>query len=158
MNIGDNISIVKSKSWKQRYIKIQQGSGELPCLSKKQMIQFFSSMVCAALESIELGRISLLCRIKELASLINYTNLSNMITEGEMREFLEKAKELNFNSVVISPTYIPLAKEILADTNIKVGSVVGFPLGFEDTESKVAEAKELVEKGADEVEVVINLS
>ncbi|MBR4446835.1 deoxyribose-phosphate aldolase [Methanobrevibacter sp.] len=95
---------------------------------------------------------------KELASLINYTNLNNMITESEMREFLEKAKELNFNSVVISPTYVPLAKEILADTNIKVGSVVGFPLGFEDTETKVAEAQELINKGVDDIEVVINLS
>ena len=95
---------------------------------------------------------------KELASLINYTNLSNMITEGEMREFLEKAKELNFNSVVISPTYVTLAKEMLKDTEIKVGSVIGFPLGFEDTESKVAEAKALLDKGVDEFEVVINLS
>ena len=95
---------------------------------------------------------------KQLASLINYTNLNNMIAESEMREFLEKAKELNFHSVVISPTYVPLAKEILADTDIKVGSVVGFPLGFEDTESKIAETQELLEKGADEIEVVINLS
>lgn len=95
---------------------------------------------------------------KELASLINYTNLNNMITESEMREFLEKAKELNFNSVVISPTYVPLAKEMLSDTHIKVGSVVGFPLGFDDTESKVAQAQELINKGADEIEVVINLS
>ena len=85
---------------------------------------------------------------KQLASLINYTNLNNMITESEMREFLEKAKELNFHSVVISPTYVPLAKEILADTNIKVGSVVGFPLGFEDSESKIAAAQELIKKGA----------
>lgn len=95
---------------------------------------------------------------KELASLINYTNLNNMIGEKEMREFLEKASELNFNSVVIPPVYVPLAKEILSDTNIKIGSVVGYPLGFEDTESKVAEAKELVKKGADEIESVINLS
>lgn len=95
---------------------------------------------------------------KQLASLINYTNLNNMITESEMKEFLEKAKELNFNSVVISPTYVTLAKEILADTEIKVGSVVGFPLGFEDTESKIAETKELINKGTDEIEVVINLS
>jgi deoxyribose-phosphate aldolase len=94
----------------------------------------------------------------ELASLINYTNLSNMITESEMKEFLEKAKELNFNSVVIAPTYVPLAKEILADSDIKVGSVVGFPLGFEDTNTKVCEAKTLVEQGADDIEVVINLS
>lgn len=95
---------------------------------------------------------------KQLASLINYTNLNNMISESEMKEFLEKAKELNFHSVVISPTYVPLAKETLADTDIKIGSVVGFPLGFEDTESKVAEAKELIEKGADEIEAVINLN
>lgn len=95
---------------------------------------------------------------KMLASLINYTNLNNMISEGEMKKFLEKAKELNFHSVVISPTYISLAKEILADTDIKIGSVVGFPLGFEDTESKVAEAKELINKGADEIEMVMNLS
>ena len=95
---------------------------------------------------------------KELASLINYTNLNNMITEEEMKEFLEKAKELNFNSVVISPTYVPLAKEILSGTDVKIGSVVGFPLGFEDTESKVKETEELIEKGADEIEVVMNLS
>ena len=95
---------------------------------------------------------------KELASLINYTNLNNMISENEMKEFLKKAKELNFNSVIVSPTYVPLAKEILADTNIKVGSVVGFPLGFEDTDSKVCDAKELIKKGADEIEVVMNLS
>lgn len=95
---------------------------------------------------------------KELASYINYTNLNNIITEAEMREFLEKAKELNFNSVIISPTYVPLAKEILSDTNVKVGSVVGFPLGFESTESKVAEAKSLIENGADEIDLVINLS
>lgn len=95
---------------------------------------------------------------KQLASLINYTNLNNMITESEMKEFLEKAKELNFNSVIISPTYIPLAKESLKDTNIKVGSVVGFPLGFEDTESKIAETEELLKKGVDEVEAVLNLS
>jgi len=75
-----------------------------------------------------------------------------------MKEFLNEAKELNFNSVVVSPTYVPLAKELLADCDIKVGSVVGFPLGFEDTESKVAEAKNLIEKGVDEIEVVINLS
>ena len=68
---------------------------------------------------------------KELASYINYTNLNNIISEEEMKEFLEKAKETTFHSVVVSPTYVQLAKEILADTDIKVGSVVGFPLGFD---------------------------
>ena len=95
---------------------------------------------------------------KELASYINYTNLNNIISEEEMKEFLEKAKETTFHSVVVSPTYVQLAKETLADTGIKVGSVVGFPLGFEDTESKLAETKTLLDKGVDELEVVINLS
>ncbi len=95
---------------------------------------------------------------KELAGYINYANLNNIITEKEMKEFLEKAKESTFNSVVVSPTYVSLAKEVLADTDIKVGSVVGFPLGFENTESKVSEAKTLLNQGADELEVVINLS
>ena len=95
---------------------------------------------------------------KELAGYINYTNLNNIITEEEMKEFLENAKETSFNSVVVSPTYVSLAKETLKDTEIKVGSVVGFPLGFEDTESKIAETKTLLDKGADELEVVINLS
>jgi deoxyribose-phosphate aldolase len=75
-----------------------------------------------------------------------------------MKEFLEKAKELNFNSVVVSPTYVSLAKEILDGSKVKVGSVIGFPLGFEDTASKVAEAKALLDKGVDEFEVVINLN
>lgn len=95
---------------------------------------------------------------KELASLINYTNLNNIITESEMKEFLNKAKEMNFNSVVVSPTYVSLAKKILEGTDIKVGSVIGFPLGFEDTESKIASAKSLNEKGIDEFEVVLNIS
>ena len=86
---------------------------------------------------------------KELAKLINYTNLNNILTESEMKEFLEKAKELNFNSVVVSPTYVSLAKEILDGSGVKVGSVIGFPLGFEDTASKVAEAKALLDKGVD---------
>ena len=95
---------------------------------------------------------------KHLASLINYTNLNNMISEAEMIEFLNQSKELGFNSVTVNPTYVPLAKEILADSNIKVGSVVGFPLGCENTESKVAEAQYLIDNGADEINAVINLN
>ena len=95
---------------------------------------------------------------KELASYINYTNLNNIITEEEIMEFLEKAKETTFNSVIVSPTYIELAKETLKDTDIKVGSVIGFPLGFEDTKTKLAEAKALLDKDVDELEVVVNLS
>ena len=77
---------------------------------------------------------------KELASLINCINLNNMISEEEMEEYLDKVGELNFNSITISPTYVSLAKEKLADSTTKISTVVGFPLGFETTEGKVAQA------------------
>lgn len=95
---------------------------------------------------------------KHLASVINYTNLNNMINETEMAGFLNEAKEYNFNSVTINPTYVPLACEILADSDVKIGSVVGFPLGCESTESKIAEAKSLIENGVDDINAVINLN
>ncbi|MBQ9025250.1 MAG: deoxyribose-phosphate aldolase, partial [Methanobrevibacter sp.] len=95
---------------------------------------------------------------KHLASVINYTNLNNMISEAEMKEFLMQAQEMNFNAVTINPTYVPLASEILADCDTKVGSVIGFPLGCENTESKIAEATSLIENGADEINSVINLN
>jgi len=95
---------------------------------------------------------------KHLASVINYTNLNNMINETEMKEFLNKAHELNFNSVIINPTYVPLASEILADCEVKVGSIVGYPLGCENIESKAAQINTLIEKGADTIDAVINLN
>ena len=93
-----------------------------------------------------------------LASLINYTNLNNMINEAEMKEFLTQASEFDFNAVIVNPTYVPLAKEMLAERDTKVESVVGFPLGCESTESKVAEAESLIENGADGINAVINLN
>ena len=90
---------------------------------------------------------------KELASLINCINLNNMISEEEMEEYLDKVGELNFNSITISPTYVSLA-----NSTTKISTVVGFPLGFETTEGKVAQAAKALEDGADEIEAVINLN
>ena len=95
---------------------------------------------------------------KELASLINCTNLHNMISEEEMIEYLDKVGNMNFNCITISPTYVSLASEKLANTNIKIATVVGFPLGFETTEGKLVQAKKALEDGADVIEAVINLS
>ena len=95
---------------------------------------------------------------KELASLINCINLHNMISEEEMEEYLDKVGKLNFNSITISPTYVSLAKEKLADSTTKISTVVGFPLGFETAEGKIAQAAKALEDGADEIESVINLN
>lgn len=95
---------------------------------------------------------------KDLAKVIEYTNLSNIATEEEIIEFLEKAKKCNFHSVVISPCYVPLAKNYLKDTNIRIGTVISFPLGFETTESKLAQTAIALTNGADEIDMVVNLS
>lgn len=95
---------------------------------------------------------------KELASLINCIKLHNMISEEEMEEYLDKVGKLNFNSITISPTYVSLAKEKLADSTTKISTVVGFPLGFETAEGKIAQAAKALEDGADEIESVINLN
>ncbi|MDL2246512.1 deoxyribose-phosphate aldolase, partial [Methanobrevibacter sp. OttesenSCG-928-K11] len=94
----------------------------------------------------------------ELAHYIEYANLDNTATEKDILKFLKRAKTFEFHSVLIMPCYVKLAKESLKDTNIKVGTVIGFPLGFETTKAKIAETKIALEDGADEIEMVINPS
>lgn len=94
----------------------------------------------------------------ELAKCFEYTNLNNVATEEEILDFLNKSKKYPFHSVVVSPNFIELAKKTLKDTDIKVGTVIGFPFGFETTEMKIANTKIALEKGADEIDMVINLS
>jgi len=93
----------------------------------------------------------------DLARYFEYSNLNYDINKEEMIEFLEDAKTYEFHSVVVGPSFIKLAKEILKNTNIKVTTVIGFPLGFETTEMKVANAKIAIDDGADELDMVMNL-
>ncbi len=94
----------------------------------------------------------------ELAKLIEYTNLNNLATDEEMENFLKNASKLNFEGIVINPSYLNMANEFLKDNETNVITTVGFPLGFENTESKIKEAKIAIKNGADGVEMVINLS
>lgn len=93
----------------------------------------------------------------DLANVVEYTNLNNTATEEEMKEFLEKAKEFEFYEVLINPSYVKLAKETLKDTNIRVSTVISFPLGFDSTEVKIEMAKLYIQEGADDIGVVVNL-
>ncbi len=95
---------------------------------------------------------------KELAGFIEYTNLNNLATEEEMKEFINQAKEFDFNGITINPSFVKLAKENLKDTNLSIGTVISFPLGFDTTETKIKEAETVVSEGADEVGMVVNIS
>ena len=93
----------------------------------------------------------------ELSKYIDHTLLKADATVDQIKTLCEEAAEYNFMSVCINPVHIPLAKELLADSDVKVCTVIGFPLGANATAVKAFEAKMAVEDGADEVDMVINI-
>jgi deoxyribose-phosphate aldolase len=94
---------------------------------------------------------------EELASKIEYTNLNNRATKENIDYLAKKAEDYGFYSIVVSPYYVEYAKEILKDTEIKVVTVIGFPLGFSLPKAKKKEAKLAIKSGADEIDMVINI-
>ncbi len=97
---------------------------------------------------------------KEVASYINYTNLSSTVTKEEVAKMCEDANKFGFHSVCVNPRYVEFAKESLNDlgSKVKVSTVVGFPLGENTQEIKAMEAVMAKESGADELEMVISIS
>ncbi|SDI81232.1 deoxyribose-phosphate aldolase [Proteiniclasticum ruminis] len=92
-----------------------------------------------------------------LAKHIDHTLLKPDGTEAELIKLCEEAKEYKFFSVCVNPCNIEKAKELLKDSDTKICTVVGFPLGQMTTEAKSFETKEAVFLGAEEVDMVINI-
>ncbi|CAH2214040.1 deoxyribose-phosphate aldolase [Tepidibacter aestuarii] len=93
----------------------------------------------------------------ELAKYIDHTVLKAQTTEGDVKKVCEEAKEYGFFSVCINPSYIEFAKEQLKESDVKVCTVIGFPLGSNTSEVKAFETIDAIKKGADEVDMVINI-
>ena len=94
---------------------------------------------------------------KQLTKMIDHTNLKPTATKQDIVNLCEEAKRYKFYTVCINPTHVSIAKAMLNDTNVKVDSVVGFPLGYTPTEVKAFETAKLIEDGADEIDMVINI-
>jgi deoxyribose-phosphate aldolase len=94
---------------------------------------------------------------EQLAKTIDQTLLNPKVTIKAIQSFCISAKEYHFAAVCINPSYITTAKKILADTDVKICSVVGYPLGANSIETKVFEARDNIKKGADEIDMMINL-
>lgn len=88
---------------------------------------------------------------------IDHTLLKADATKEQITKLCNEAKEYDFASVCVNTCYVPLAKELLNGSDVKVCCVVGFPLGAMDSESKAYEAKTAVKNGAEEVDMVINI-
>lgn len=88
---------------------------------------------------------------------IDHTILNPDATKDEVIKVIDEAKAYNFASVCLEPCWVTLAAERLADSDVKVCTVIGFPLGANTKTVKAFEAKEAVENGADEVDMVLNI-
>jgi len=94
---------------------------------------------------------------EELARYIDHTNLKAFATREDIKKLCDEAKEYGFYAVCVNPYRVKDAKEFLRGTDIKIASVVGFPLGATFTETKVQEAIMAVRNGADEIDMVMNI-
>lgn len=93
----------------------------------------------------------------KLNKYFDHTLLKADATQDKIDKLIDEAKKYDFFSVCINPSWISYAKEKLSGTDVKVCTVIGFPLGAMTTESKVFETEDAIKKGADEIDMVLNI-
>ena len=94
---------------------------------------------------------------EEVAGMIDHTILGAEVTKEAVKEKCREAKEYNFASVCANPDQVALMAEELADSPVKVCTVIGFPLGVNATATKIAEAELAAAEGADELDMVMKV-
>ena len=95
---------------------------------------------------------------KELAAYIDHTLLSATAVRADIERHCKEAVEYGFHSVCVLPRWTSLAAELVQGTGVKVDGVAGFPFGADSTKIKVADAKEVILAGADEVDMVADMA
>jgi deoxyribose-phosphate aldolase len=93
----------------------------------------------------------------KLAQLIDHTLLNPSATQDQIYHLCEEARLYKFCSVCVAPTWAKIASETLSNSNVKVAVVIGFPHGNTLPEVKAFEAQKVIEHGANEVDMVINI-
>lgn len=90
--------------------------------------------------------------------LIDHTALKPNTNKESILKLIAEAKTYDFASVCVNPCWVALAHQELKNTGVKVCTVIGFPLGANTTKVKVFETKDAIEKGAQEIDMVINIA
>ncbi|MDX1471030.1 MAG: deoxyribose-phosphate aldolase [Flavobacteriaceae bacterium] len=93
----------------------------------------------------------------EINKYIDHTLLLPTATESDIIKLCIEAKEYNFHSVCVNGSYVPLASQLLKKSGVKLCAAIGYPFGASTTEGKIYEAKEAIEYGAQEIDMVVNL-
>lgn len=94
---------------------------------------------------------------KELAAMIDYTELRMDATYNDMKKLCLEAEKYGFAAVAIHPVNVPLVASLLKDTDVKVATGIAFHTGAYPTEVKVFETRDAIEKGASEIDLVMNI-
>lgn len=93
----------------------------------------------------------------KLNKYIDHTLLKPDANKEQIKKIIEEAKEYDFASVCVNPTWVKFASEQLNDSDVKVCTVIGFPLGASTPEVKAFETRDAISNGADEIDMVINI-
>ncbi len=91
------------------------------------------------------------------ATLIDHTLLKADATQSQIEKICEEALQYKFASVCVNPTWVKLSAEKLANSEVKVCTVIGFPLGATTSQVKAFETKDAIQNGATEIDMVINI-
>jgi deoxyribose-phosphate aldolase len=93
----------------------------------------------------------------EIAYMIDHTALKPDTTKQQIKKLCQEANDNKFASVCVNPTWVSYASDLLKDSEAKVCTVIGFPLGSTTSAVKAFETSEAIKNGADEVDMVINI-
>ena len=94
---------------------------------------------------------------EELAKMIDHTQLSPLAGRKDIEKICSEAKKYGFASVCVNPVHVALVASLLAGSDVKVCTVVGFPLGADAAEDKAFQAENAVKNGAGEIDMVIDI-
>lgn len=93
----------------------------------------------------------------DIARMIDHTLLKATATDAQVTVLCQEALQYHFASVCVNPCYVPLAAKLLAGSDVAICTVVGFPLGANTSETKAFETRDAIAKGAQEIDMVINV-
>lgn len=96
--------------------------------------------------------------VEQLANMVDHTNLKAFADDAAFQKLCDEARNYNFKMVAINPAQTERCKEKLQGCPVHVGAAIGFPLGQTTLECKIFETKDAIEKGADEIDYVINIA
>lgn len=93
----------------------------------------------------------------ELSKYIEHTNLDGNSKTDDIQKICEEAMQYHFEMVCVSPFYVPLVKEMLEKSNVGIKTIIGYPYGMNTLEAKEYEAIDVINKGAEEIALVLNV-